>query len=947
MDVKVLPKRVYIAPGVAFCAMIFSFEALICLLIIIFLCLIGMISTFFRHALSKTTKIKVNVEENAKTFHFSQGIMDFIGEKDRYKLITMYKEKHAMTGSDDLDSVIEQLLHFIVRDFIDTWYKNLTVDELFQESLLRSSRRSIGALAQCVKRVDWVPFLTRHFIDDLASHLRLYRKSMEKIESQKSKSQKAEDLETIFFDLELEMEKNYCRDLISTSRQYESAYLHDIADILLYLLMPSEDFRSRPLRFLVREILISKVLIPIFDKLSEPEYLTYLIIRLLSEVPLNTDDFITTIETSQNVQELEAVLESIHDEMTCIKSKDSIGTAADTIKQELASLEFAENLIKRQMAKIANQTEDSTVPPHIPSESAEEVSEGPIVNLPITVILTNNVAITTFVEFLNQVGGQNYIDLYLAIDGFKVSVAHQLRTLVNGESIDSEVYETIKEAALFMYHQYLSQEAVTRVPLDDSIINKFLARLRNDQPQDSWFEQIQEKLVEILAKDDRFYPAFKKSPLYIKMLEDLGVLSNDDEDEGIILNGSESSPLSAEISDDMASNISGASVSPKSNSETKIYSQPTPQGPHTSVIVETLGVGQQGKQMFALYNVRVNKFDGKTSSSWNVIRRYSDFHTLNATVQSKYRKLRNLSFPGKKSFNNLDQHFLDRRCKALNEYMTCITQPQNINANPGLESDIYSFLSQKKYTGNVHGFSRKMMTAMFDPILTGVKAFGTAVTQVPESGFVNKVSNELNRAASVLRSNRSVEQEDYSRVAAQLDNIDDENIPLRVMLLLVDEVFGLRGRNQWFRRRLVSVLRQFVHAAMGSSINRRIIDVVQWLTSEDQVLQYLVAFRDSIWPNGHLATHSIQRPASESLRARFLARCLMLTALPDELRLFMGSRTTNIGITDISNALQNRHLNRRLMYVIFERLLVAIFPNSRFEKLLITLHSKSPRMRYT
>lgn len=247
--------------------------------------------------------------------------------------------------------------------------------------------------------------------------------------------------------------------------------------------------------------------------------------------------------------------------------------------------------------------------------------------------------------------------------------------------------------------------------------------------------------------------------------------------------------------------------------------------------------------MFALYNVRVNKFDGKTSSSWNVIRRYSDFHTLNATVQSKYRKLRNLSFPGKKTFNNLDQHFLDRRCKALNEYMTCITQPHNINANPGLESDIYSFLSQKKYTGNVHGFSRKMMTAMFDPILTGVKAFGTAVTQVPESGFVNKVSNELNRAASVLRSNRSVEQEDYSRVAAQLDNIDDENIPLRVMLLLVDEVFGLRGRNQWFRRRLVSVLRQFVHAAMGSSINRRIIDVVQWLTSEDQVLQYLFAFR--------------------------------------------------------------------------------------------------------
>ena len=122
-----------------------------------------------------------------------------------------------------------------------------------------------------------------------------------------------------------------------------------------------------------------------------------------------------------------------------------------------------------------------------------------------------------------------------------------------------------------MYHQYLSQEAVTRVPFDDSIINKFLARLRNDEPQDSWFEQIQDKLVEILAKDDRFYPAFKKDSLYIKMLEDLGVLTNDEDDEGIAENGSD--PLSVDISDDATSNFSASSVSPKvhKNNRVKIY----------------------------------------------------------------------------------------------------------------------------------------------------------------------------------------------------------------------------------------------------------------------------------------------------------------------------------------------------------------------------------------
>ena len=166
MDIKALPLRAYIGLAVAFCAMIISFEALIAFIIIIFFLLLGfvfnfnheqgsigniffrVITTLFRHALCKTTALKKDVEEKGKEFHFPQGVMDFINEKDRYKLMTIYKEKHAMTGSDDLDSVLEQLLNFIIRDFIDTWYKNLTTDNLFQESLLRSSRRSIGALSQ-------------------------------------------------------------------------------------------------------------------------------------------------------------------------------------------------------------------------------------------------------------------------------------------------------------------------------------------------------------------------------------------------------------------------------------------------------------------------------------------------------------------------------------------------------------------------------------------------------------------------------------------------------------------------------------------------------------------------------------------------------------------------------------------------------------------------------
>lgn len=63
---------------------------------------------------------------------------------------------------------------------------------------------------------------------------------------------------------------------------YVLAYLHDIVDILLFLLMPPEDFRSRPLRFLVREIIVTKIIVPALDKLSDPLYVNYLIVWLVS-----------------------------------------------------------------------------------------------------------------------------------------------------------------------------------------------------------------------------------------------------------------------------------------------------------------------------------------------------------------------------------------------------------------------------------------------------------------------------------------------------------------------------------------------------------------------------------------------------------------------------------------------------------------------------------------
>lgn len=103
--------------------------------------------------------------------------------------------------------------------------------------------------------------------------------------------------------------------------------------------------------------------------------------------------------------------------------------------------------------------------------------------------------------------------------------------------------------------------------------------------------------------------------------------------------------------------------------------------------------------------------------------------------------------------------------------------------------------------------------------------------------------------------------------------------------------------------------------------------------------------RDSVWPDGQLAGDSAPRSVESRARARILAKSLMLSALPDELRLILGAETTYTGINTISSALQNKQLNRRLLYVLLERLLITIFPNNRLDKIFARLHSKSPRSK--
>lgn len=923
----------------------FGFTGVILVPLSLICFLSGFLYIVYYVGLEKSVTLDEKLVDRLKQYKFQSGIEQLLKTGTRWKEQNQYVEVHSMSNSPELDLILEQILNNMTRDYIGFWYKNLTNDTNFEQSLKRTSRRSIASLTQCLRQVDWVPLITRDVVDDFASHLRLFRKAKERTSFQMKDNDKirsSEDLEaellSSFFDFELEMEKTLCRDLLSTTPHYENAYLHDLIDIILYLVMPPEDFRCRPLRFLLREVAVRKVILPTLDYLSNPDEIFQLIVWLLSEVEPKPEDFLACLSSSTNIEELEVVYNAIIHEKTVMRGKDSGGEQDTFVKQQLGSLQFVEDLVQRRINYLG------TLDAAFLSKYNDDGDQ--LIQLPLHVILTNPTALSQFCEFLKSAGGQNYIDLYLAIEGFKVSVEHQMRSLSKGELSETDAYETVKEAAKYMYDQYLSEEAITRVPLDDTLISKLLQRLKNDEPHDLWFDAIQEKVFDVLKMDDHFFPAFKKSAAYVQMLLDLEIIDEDRNDPTISECDSLASFSSQEKPEESDTGV--RKMSAEFDQSLPIEGEPV-----MTATVETLGIGHQGKQTYALYNVRVSRcVDGLEVSSWNVIRRYSDFHTLHQVLTQKFPKLSTLSFPGKKTFNNLDTQFLEKRTKALNLYLSCILQPSILRNYRDMDRHVFDFLSQKKYA-NSDPLTKKLMSAMFDPIKNGVKAVGSTVMAVPDRVFegATKMGAGINNAAKIIinpiGSNYVTPikppELETDRVAASLTDTESENIPLRVLVLVVSEVFGAQG-SAWFRRQLVTVIRHIV-TPFGTSINKRIVDIVNWLTSEQQVGGYLNSFRKAFWPNGELSVKCTEKPPEFHHKTRLLAKTLMMSSLPDELRMILGGNVSYKGVNTIIEAFQNKNLNRRLLYVLLERVIIKVFPTNRFEKTFAQLHSKSPRTK--
>ncbi|XP_053322437.1 sorting nexin-13 [Spea bombifrons] len=852
------------------------------------------------------------------------------------------KIDRRVTGASMIDEPLQQVIQFSLRDYVQYWYYTLSEDESFLLEIRQTVQKALVQFSTRSKEIDWQPYFTTRLVDDFATHLRVFRKAQLRMaEKEEQKKDVTEDLVDTFFEVEIEMEKTVCRDLVCTSSKDEEGFLKDLCEVLLYLLLPPGDFQNKIMRYFVREVLSKGILLPLINQLSDPDYINQYIIWMIHDSNCNYEAFMNVIKLSDNVGELEAVRDKSAEELQYLRSLDTGGDDINMIKNQINSLLFVKKVCETRIQRLQSGKEIDAV--------KLAANFGKLCTVPLDKILVDNVALQFFMDFMQQTGGQAHLFFWLTVEGYRVTAKQQLEVLLSrqrdGKHQTNQTKGLLRAAAVGIYDQYLSEKASPRVHTDEYLLTQLEIVLSSDDPTPEIFDDIQRKVYDMMLRDERFYPSFRYNALYVRMLAELDMLKEpsfkgSDDGDGESFNGSPTGSINLSL-DDLSN------VSPDELVQISAY-------------ISDTGVCNEHGKTYALYAITVQRrsLEG-LEDQWKTYRRYSDFHDFHMRITEQFENLGSLlKLPGKKTFNNMDKEFLEKRKNDLNAYLQLLLNPELIKACPALAPYVMDFLENKAYNKGKGDFARKMDTFV-NPLRNSMRNVSNAVKSIPDSlaEGMNKMSDNMGKMSEKIGQDLKQsffkapilvpkpDDPEHFRISAQLDDNVDDNIPLRVMLLLMDEVFDLKERNQWLRRQITSLLQQLIRATYGDTINRKIVDHVESMTSPDQVADYVKHFRDSFWPNGILAETAPRRDRSIRMRTRVAAKTKLLEIMPDELKHIIGAETTRKGILRVFEMFQHNQLNRRVVYVFLEGFLETLFSQYKFRELFNKLHSRSERMR--
>ncbi|CAH8564065.1 unnamed protein product [Schistosoma curassoni] len=346
---------------------------------------------------------------------------------------------------------------------------------------------------------------------------------------------------------------------------------------------------------------------------------------------------------------------------------------------------------------------------------------------------------------------------------------------------------------------------------------------------------------------------------------------------------------------------------------------------------------------YVIYTIKVTRtiLSNAQSECWNTLRRFRHFVELHSFLTNRCGRITELKLPSKIAFNNMSPEFLAQRRRGLNVYLNTLCSSEFQNNHPGSRPLCVEFLQPDSWErGHVEA---RIVSA----ILTPFRTVSNAMMSVPDTLadglnkiFANKnfpTSNSpiLSRNDEMMKKSSEFELQeslDMSLESSKSSDSYDYNVrdetPIRILFLLVDEIFDLHRESQFTRQGNFAILRKIFQTFFGIRVNKMIIAKACEWTSAPKITQLITYLRDYFWPpkNKSLKSTALtERDKEMKLRTRVLCRTVLLGSVSEEFAQFLGNETTRRGVSCVFNMLQEERFNRRFVHTVLEAFLCHLF----------------------
>lgn len=466
-----------------------------------------------------------------------------------------YVRTPLYSDSPSVSNALDQLLHLVVRDFVVSWYGNISKDPVFPNQVDKVVRIAVSNIGNRLSGLDLADIVTSRLVPILTTHFRDFSDAERSVRGRKLNRSVTESEE-----LDLAIASKYKDGKLhpaaslafSDIKLVQQDYLRNLVSDILPQVLPANLLASRAVSILVRELVSCAVLFPVMQALAEPDTWNQIMENLgrsmlqdrstvrklraaldqhASPTPRSGKAaIIPRLVPGDSERKFEKFIRAIRKVSNLSDARRLRSEVASQLKRDsqqenqdqvyLRRLDMGKRLLDQRVHYLAVGGDRRAPPP-----AAAPVPPGPrtskLENAPLVDLLRDSAGLSYFMEFMDRHRVLSLVQFWLVVDGFRNPLEDEE---ANDEQLPSQLpmWTDADRLDLAQIDQaYLSKPELNVSPAARAEVRAFLDAGRKATPEQHYKARraILRAQAAVLEKmQAKYFPGFKKSDLFYKCL---------------------------------------------------------------------------------------------------------------------------------------------------------------------------------------------------------------------------------------------------------------------------------------------------------------------------------------------------------------------------------------------------------------------------------------------